>query len=75
MAAEWAPRDVRVNCAAPGAIETDGWSVYTEKARRRPALQTDDARRLLLDIAEACAYLAILARKFVTGETPTVNRG
>ncbi len=28
VAVEWAPLDIRVNCVAPGLIETKGWEVY-----------------------------------------------
>src|SRR5690606_11373601 len=34
-AVEWAPLGIRVNCVAPGAIETEGWAVYSEQARSR----------------------------------------
>ena len=33
VAVEWAPLDIRVNCVAPGAIETEGWNVYSPEAR------------------------------------------
>jgi citronellol/citronellal dehydrogenase len=33
VAVEWAPLNIRVNCVAPGAIETEGWNVYTPQAR------------------------------------------
>ena len=33
VAVEWAPLNIRVNCVAPGAIETEGWNVYTPEAR------------------------------------------
>src|SRR3984893_11772391 len=33
VAVEWAPLKIRVNCVAPGAIETEGWKVYTPEAR------------------------------------------
>ncbi len=28
LAVEWAPLGIRINCIAPGAIETPGWRVY-----------------------------------------------
>jgi citronellol/citronellal dehydrogenase len=31
VAVEWAPLNIRVNCVAPGAIETEGWNVYSPK--------------------------------------------
>ena len=33
VAVEWAPLGIRVNCIAPGAIETGGWKVYSPEAR------------------------------------------
>ena len=74
VSVEWAPLGVRVNCVAPGAIETDGWKVYSPEARAayprsNPMLRAGDA----WDIAEACAYIG--AAKYVTGEVLTVDGG
>ena len=33
LAVEWAPLKIRVNCIAPGAIETPGWRVYQPEQR------------------------------------------
>src|SRR5437870_13766158 len=33
VAVELAPLNIRVNCVAPGAIETEGWNVYSPEAR------------------------------------------
>src|SRR5258707_12205675 len=33
VAVEWAPLKIRVNCVAPGLIETEGWKVYLPEAR------------------------------------------
>ncbi|OYU86871.1 MAG: short-chain dehydrogenase [Bradyrhizobiaceae bacterium PARB1] len=76
VAVEWAPLGIRVNCVAPGAIETDGWKVYTPEARAayprsNPMMRAGSA----WDIAESCAYLASPSGKFVTGETITVDGG
>ena len=76
VAVEWAPLNIRVNCVAPGAIETEGWNVYTEKARAayprsNPMMRAGSS----WDIAEACVYLGSPAGKFVTGETLTVDGG
>ena len=76
VAVEWAPLNIRVNCVAPGAIETEGWNVYTEKARAtyprsNPMMRAGSS----WDIAEACVYLASPSGKFVTGETLTIDGG
>lgn len=76
VAVEWAPLGIRVNCVAPGAIETEGWNVYTEEARAayprsNPMMRAGSA----FDIAEACVYLAAPSGKFITGETLTIDGG
>jgi citronellol/citronellal dehydrogenase len=76
VAVEWAPLGVRVNCIAPGAIETEGWRVYSPEARAayprsNPMMRVGSA----WDIAEACAYLGGPAAAYVTGEVLTVDGG
>jgi citronellol/citronellal dehydrogenase len=76
VAVEWAPLGIRVNCVAPGAIETEGMAVYPPEAfatfhRSNPMQRFGDA----MDIAEACVYLAAPTGKFVTGEVLTVDGG
>jgi citronellol/citronellal dehydrogenase len=76
VAVEWAPLNIRVNCVAPGVIETEGWNVYTPQARAayprsNPMMRAGSP----WDVAEACAYLAAPSGKFVTGETLTVDGG
>ena len=76
VAVEWAPLNIRVNCVAPGAIETEGWNVYTLEARAayprsNPMMRAGSP----WDIAEASVYLAGPSAKFVTGETLTVDGG
>jgi citronellol/citronellal dehydrogenase len=76
VAVEWAAFGVRVNCIAPGSIETEGWKVYSPAARAayprsNPMMRAGSA----WDIAEACAYLAGPAASYVTGETLTVDGG
>ncbi|MCC8962373.1 SDR family oxidoreductase [Bradyrhizobium sp. Pear76] len=76
VAVEWAPFNIRVNCVAPGAIETEGWSVYTPEARAayprsNPMMRAGSP----WDVAEACVYLASPSGGFVTGETLTVDGG
>ena len=76
VAVEWAPLNIRVNCVAPGAIETEGWNVYTPEVRAayprsNPMMRAGSP----WDIAEASVYLAGPSAKFVTGETLTVDGG
>src|ERR1700692_2028539 len=56
VAVEWAPLKIRVNCVAPGAIETEGWKVYTPEARAayprsNPMMRAGSPR----DIAQAAS--------------------
>lgn len=76
VAVEWAPLDIRVNCVAPGLIETKGWEVYSPEARAaysrgNPMMRVGSS----WDIAEACAYLSAASGKYITGETLTVDGG
>jgi citronellol/citronellal dehydrogenase len=76
LAVEWAPLNIRINCVAPGAIETEGWNVYTPEARAayprsNPMMRAGSP----WDIAEAAVYLAGPSGKFITGETLTVDGG
>ncbi|MCA1452367.1 SDR family oxidoreductase [Bradyrhizobium sp. BRP22] len=76
VAVEWAPLNIRVNCVAPGAIESEGWNVYSEQARAayprsNPMMRAGSP----WDIAEACAYLAAPSGRFITGETLTIDGG
>jgi citronellol/citronellal dehydrogenase len=76
VAVEWAPLGIRVNCVAPGPIETDGWKVYTPEVRAaypttNPMMRVGDA----WDIAEACVYLGGPAGKYITGDLLTVDGG
>ncbi|MCG8381854.1 MAG: SDR family oxidoreductase [Gammaproteobacteria bacterium] len=76
VAVEWAPHNIRVNCVAPGCVETPGFNVYPEEgsatfAESNPMRETGDAQ----DIAESCVYLASNSGKFITGEVITVDGG
>ena len=74
VSVEWAPLGIRINCVAPGAIETDGWNVYSPEARATYP-KTNPMMRVgtSWDIAEACAYLGASSGNFVTGEVLTVD--
>jgi citronellol/citronellal dehydrogenase len=76
VAVEWAPLNIRVNCVAPGVIETEGWNVYSPEARAayprsNPMMRTGSS----WDVAEATVFLAGPSAKFITGETLTVDGG
>ncbi len=76
LALEWAPY-VRVNCVAPGAIETPGFRATQTPARIEELAKTIPLARLGLsqDIALASIYLASDAAEWVTGITIDVAGG
>jgi citronellol/citronellal dehydrogenase len=76
VSTEWAPHKIRVNCVAPGIVETEGFAVYPDEALTRfhlanPMQKRGDA----WDIAEAVIYLSAPSGKFITGEVLTVDGG
>jgi citronellol/citronellal dehydrogenase len=76
VSTEWAPLRIRVNCVAPGSIETEGFNVYERDVAERfrysnPMQRLGDA----LDIAQAVVYLSGETAKFITGEVLVVDGG
>lgn len=76
VSTEWAEHKIRVNCIAPGAIETEGVARYTADALKAFPL-ANPMKRFgdVWDIAETAVYLAAPSSKFVTGEVITVDGG
>lgn len=76
VAVEWAPLGIRVNCIAPGVLETSGFAHYPTEGLKtygeaNPMKKPGD----VWDIAEASVYLAASSGKFITGEVLTVDGG
>ena len=76
VAIEWAPHDIRVNCVAPGCVETTAFDLYPAEGattfdQANPMLRVGDVQ----DVAEACVYLAAPSGKFITGEVLNVDGG
>ena len=74
LSTEWAPHNIRVNCVAPGIVETEGFAVYPDEALTRfhlanPMQKRGDA----LEVAEACNSLEVHSGKFITWEGITVE--
>ena len=76
LATEWAPHGIRVNCIAPGTIETEGFAIYPPDALAR-FHEANPMKRLGngWDIAEGVVYLAADSGNFVTGEVITIDGG
>jgi len=76
VAIEWAPLNIRVNCVAPGCVETSAFGLYPPEGaatyyQANPMFRAGDVQ----DVAEACVYLAASSGKFITGEVITVDGG
>ena len=76
LATEWAPHKIRVNCIAPGTIETEGLEVYPEKVLER-LHKANPMKKLgnVWDIAESAIYLSSDTGSFITGEVLTIDGG
>ena len=76
LATEWAPHGIRVNCIAPGTIETEGFAIYPPDALAR-FHEANPMKRLGngWDVAEGVVYLAADSGNFVTGEVITIDGG
>ncbi len=76
LAKEVAPSNIRVNCIAPGIIDTDMMKDFDNETRK--AL-TEETPLLRLgtpeDIANAAVFLASDNASFVTGQILGVNGG
>jgi len=78
LAAEWGPDGVRVNCIAPGLIETDFARALYEDPERRARVEGETPLRRLgqpEDIAGAALLLASPAGAFITGTIITIDGG
>ena len=76
LALELAPSGIRVNCVAPGCVETDMVRVLGEDTRRMLAEETPLGRLgTPEDIAQAVAFLASEKAAFITGQVLAADGG
>ncbi|MFC3215886.1 SDR family oxidoreductase [Novosphingobium panipatense] len=76
LATEWAQWNIRVNCIGPGVIETEGFRMYPEEALARfHKANPMKMRGNAWDVAEAIAYLASPAARFINGDLIIMDGG
>ena len=78
LAAEWGPKNVRVNAIAPGLIRTEFARALWEDDKRRAAREAQTPLRRLgepKDIGAIAVFLASEAAAFVTGQTIVADGG
>jgi len=78
LAAEWGPKNVRVNAIAPGLIRTDFARALWEDEKRRKAREAETPLRRLgepKDIGAIAVFLSSAAAAFVTGQVIVADGG
>ena len=78
MAAELAPRGIRVNAIAPGTLETDVWKVLPDSERRLAEARSRSpwGRLAMVDeVAKVAHFLCSEAASGITGQTLVVDCG
>jgi NAD(P)-dependent dehydrogenase (short-subunit alcohol dehydrogenase family) len=78
LAAEWGPRNVRVNAIAPGLVKTEfARALWEDEKRRSERIQATPLRRLgePRDIGGIAVFLASPAAAFITGQCIVADGG
>jgi NAD(P)-dependent dehydrogenase (short-subunit alcohol dehydrogenase family) len=78
LAVEWGPRNVRVNCIAPGLVRTDfARALWENPSIHDMTVRTYPLRRIgePHEIAGAAVFLASGAGSFTTGQTIVIDGG
>ena len=78
-ASEWAPAGVRVNCVAPGGIESSGFDTYEPEAQKEilkfPATIPAQRYGNVAEMSGAIVYLLSPVASFITGSCIRVDGG
>lgn len=78
LAAEWGPKNIRVNAIAPGLVRTDfARALWEDDARRKEREEATPLRRLgePRDIGGIAVFLASQAAAFMTGQCIVADGG
>jgi dehydrogenase/reductase SDR family member 4 len=78
LACEWGPKNIRVNCIAPGLIRTDFARALWENDERRKAREASTPLRRIgepADIGGVAVFLASQAGSYVTGQMIVADGG
>lgn len=78
LAVEWGPKNVRVNCVAPGLVRTDfARALWEDPERRARREATTPLRRIgePEEIGPVAAFLASPAASFITGQIVVADGG
>jgi 3-oxoacyl-[acyl-carrier protein] reductase len=76
LAKEVAGRNIRVNCIAPGYVQTEMTSILSEDIQKK-ILQSIPMKKMgnIEDIAQAASFLASDQSSYITGQTLIVDGG
>ena len=78
LAVEWGPRNVRINCIAPGLVKTDFARALWEDPKNLAKREADTPLRRIgqpYEIGPVAAFLASSASSFMTGQVVVVDGG
>jgi NAD(P)-dependent dehydrogenase (short-subunit alcohol dehydrogenase family) len=78
LAAEWGPKNVRVNAIAPGLVKTEfARALWEDEKRARERIEATPLRRLgePRDIGGIAVFLASDAAAFITGQVIVADGG